>query len=73
MFFLRFPQQLENHPKNRMSGQRKSGETGERSLLGDGKEEMEGLMAMQDLVAIDRVSSVPFVADAVLFRFLRTL
>jgi len=58
-YLFSIPYQLENHPKNRISGQRKSGEAGDRSgFLGEGKEEMDGLMAMQDLVAIDRVSSV---------------
>ena len=61
-----FPGQLENHPKTRIPGPRKSGDQLDKSnMLGDRKEEMEGLMAMQDLVAIDRVS---FVLEKYFFR-----
>jgi hypothetical protein len=38
------------------------------NMLGDRKEDMEGLMAMQDLVAIDRVS---FVLQKYFFPFLK--
>ena len=51
--------QVENPPKSRLHQQQRKSIQGERENflnLEEGKEEIEGLMAMQDLAAMDRVS-----------------
>jgi hypothetical protein len=59
-YVLALPQ-VENPPKSRLHQQQRKSIQGERENFvnpNEGKEEIEGLLAMQDLAAMDRVSFI---------------